>query len=304
MQDKIVKRVKREPDNPLSTLLGMLSPTPQEELERLQPEFFDPPGNMFYTYKLGALSPYGEENAALVRSLAKAGSLRTDAFTADSAREFRAYSGRLNSLSKTFLARLDAGEKEPGVPGDTQAHSLVRVPAIVARYAGSAICRDAIGDAVRVHQTEQVATDYAQALGAILEAVVLGAPLADALKWAAFSKDSPLYDGQRKEVSNALAEMGADPRAVTSKMGISCSLPGPFIGPLALCFSNGGDFVKSVRANIFGGGDNCSRAAVVGALCGAQGGMEALPKSWTDKVTGWAELEAAADKIVADAGYV
>ncbi len=188
--------------------------------------------------------------------------------------------------------------------GDTQAHSLVRVPAIVARYAGTAPLRNAVSDAVRVHQADTAPGDYALAFAAILERVVLGASLGDALKWAAFDKSSnPLYDENKKEVQNALAELDGDSRSVVLKYGISCALPGPFTGPLALVFSAGGDFTKAVRANIVAGGDSCSRAAVVGSLCGAVGGMAALPPTWRARVTDWAELEAAADKIVAAAGY-
>ncbi len=208
--------------------------------------------------------------------------------------------------------------------GDTQAHSLVRVPALVARYAGMAPLRNAISDAVRVHQADDAPTDYALAFGAILERVVLGASLSDALKWAAFGtsicaneqqsahtrlplncadKSNPLYNEQRTMVQDALAELDADSRSVVAKYGVSCSLPGPFTGPLALVFSASGDFAASVRGNIVAGGDSCSRAAVVGALCGAAGGMAALPLAWRAKVTDWAELEAAADAIVAAANY-
>ena len=50
-------------------------------------------------------------------------------------------------------------------------------------------------------------------------------------------------------------------------------------------------------------GISCSRAAVLGALLGAQGGVAGIPDSWKAKVTNYNEWEAAADKIVASAGY-
>ena len=61
---------------------------------------------------------------------------------------------------------------------------------------------------------------------------------------------------------------------------------------------------SSQRANIWAGGDNCSRAAVVGALAGAHGGTACLPADWTRQVAQWDDIEAAAEKIVTDAGYV
>ena len=317
------------------------------DLQALAPEFHEPATNsarrceacqaclrvltcvcasaVFYTYANGTLSPYGAEAAGLVRSLAKHGKLLPEKYAEESAEEFKAYPGRLNSISKTYLAqcvpavwvlqlacadatrfrRWDAGARWPscGVAGDTQAHCLVRVPALVARYAGKPELRTAVADAVLVHQTHPAPADYALAYAALLERVVLGAPLADALKWAAFDKGNPLFDEQRKQAQDALADLDVDPRDIVSKYGISCSLPGPFVGPLAIVFSAGGNFETAVRANIVAGGDSCSRAAVVGGLCGAAGGMAALPAAWRAKVTDWKELEDCADKIIAAANF-
>lgn len=306
---QIKRKVTGQPDGPLQAALGLLLPDNMPlDLASLQAEFHSPSENMFYKYPVGQLSPYGAEAACLVRSLAAEGSLVPERYAEQSVQEYRAYSGRLNSLSKRFLEQWDAGARWPtcGVAGDTQAHSLVRVPAIVARYAGSEQCRDAVADAVRVHQAQQGPVDYAQALATLLERCILGAPVADALKWGAFNKDpaNVLYDEQRKEIADALSDMDVDPRAIVKKYGISCALPGPFIGPLAMIFGARGDFVTAVRANIMAGGDNCSRAAVVGALCGANGGMACLPESWRSKMADWKALEAAADKIVSDAKFV
>lgn len=305
---QIKRKVTRAPDGPLQAALGLLLPDREPlDLQNLAPEFHTPSENMFYTYECGKLSPYGEEAASLVRSVAAAGALVPERFAEASAADFKNYKGRLNSLSKKFLEQWDAGARWPtcGVAGDTQAHSLVRVPVIVARYAGKSECRDMVADAVRVHQTSQAPVDYAQAMAALLERIILGVSVQDALKWGAFNKeeDNVLYNEQRKEVADALTDMANDPRAIVSKYGISCALPGPFIGPLAIVFGARGDFVTAVRANIFAGGDNCSRAAVVGALCGAGGGMAGLPAEWRSKMSDWPELEAAADKIVAAAKY-
>ena len=50
----------------------------------------------------------------------------------------------------------------------------------------------------------------------------------------------------RKEVANALSEVDTDPRKACQKFGLSCALPGPWLGPLALVFQNAGDFKRSV----------------------------------------------------------
>ena len=73
------------------------------DLAALAPEFHDPPENMFYKYAQGELSPYGAEAAGLVRSLAKERALVPASYAQDSAAEFKAYTGRLNSINKKFL---------------------------------------------------------------------------------------------------------------------------------------------------------------------------------------------------------
>lgn len=309
-QSGVLRMVKGDKGNFFDTLKGFVAPdrTPLE-LDTLKAEFYDPPSNMFYKYNQGEQSPYGDEAVALVRSMAKeGGSLVPEKYAEDSAAYYKAYKGRLNSLSKKYLENWDAGMRWPscGVKGDAQAHSLVRVPAIVARYAGKSELNDQVTDAVRVHQDDYTAIDYATAFACILERVVLGATVQDAVKWAGFQKSPPLYDDQRLKIQDALGDIDKDPRDVVNKHGISCNLPGPFAGPLAICFTNGNSpnaFERAVRANILGGGDNCSRAAVVGSLMGAQGGVAGIPAEWVAKTNNWKEFEEAAEKIVAAAGY-
>lgn len=197
----------------------------------------------------GAQSPYGDEAVTLITSLAKEGKLVPERLAEDSYAYFKAYTGRLNSLSKKYIELWEGGARWPscGVRGDSQAHSLVRVPAIVARYHGKPEMQDMVVDAVRVNQDDQTAIDYAVAYAVILERVVQGASVSEALKWAAFERKPPLYDDIRALIQDSLGEMGRDPRGIVSKYGISCNLPGPFAGPLALCFGNGKSFERAVR---------------------------------------------------------
>ncbi len=60
------------------------------------------------------------------------------------------------------------------------------------------------------------------------------------------------------------------------------------------------DYVSGVRANLLLGGDNCSRAVLVGALLAAQGGAAGdVPAGWAAKTQGYAQLEAAAIGLLA-----
>lgn len=60
------------------------------------------------------------------------------------------------------------------------------------------------------------------------------------------------------------------------------------------------DYVSGVRANLLLGGDNCSRAVLVGALLAAQGGAAGdVPADWAAKTQAYAQLEAAAIGLLA-----
>lgn len=209
---------------PLHPDQGFLLPNKAPlDLDTIKAEFYEPPTNPFYKYESGAQSPYGDEAVTLIESLAKEGALVPERFAEDSYGFYKQYKGRLNSLSKKYVELWEGGARWPrcGVTGDSQAHSLVRVPAIVARYYGRPELEERVVDAVRVHQDDQTAIDYAVAYAFILERVVLGASVPEALKWAAFERKPPLYDDIRALVQDSLGEMGKDPREVTMK----CAAP-------------------------------------------------------------------------------
>ncbi len=60
---------------------------------------------------------------------------------------------------------------------------------------------------------------------------------------------------------------------------------------------------EAINYNVLAGGDNCSRAAVIGAAFGASGSH--IPKEWLDKVNKpmWAEIADLAIKTVTDNSY-
>ena len=270
------------------------APPPALDLASLRPEFLQPVANPFYSYLPGELSPYGHEALLLLRSLVKEGRLDAAAYAADSAAVLAAYpaaGGRLNGLSKSFLTRyVDEGKRPPscGVPDNSQGHSLVRTPVLVARFgAGSA----RVEEAMRVHQDNDTAVACGVAFARILErAVATGDAVPALLSWAAAADEVPAE--ARPAVAAAIAAAGRDLRAVGNEFGLGCSLPGALTVALAVAAAHGDDFVAAQRANMLVGGDSASRAAVVGALAAAR--AAAVPDAWLDRVTLRDELRAAA----------
>ncbi|KAL6745566.1 ADP-ribosylation/Crystallin J1 [Haematococcus lacustris] len=267
------------------------------------PEFHTPHACPFYQAPLGDLSPYGYELQALLAHLVKAGattSLDGDACAKGLAASYAASTGYLNKSSKHVKEAVAAGTPYPGTghPEDAQANAFVKAPAVVALLAGHPALLPVMEVAVRVQQNNDKAVEAGLAGALLLEKVVLGASVEEALSWA-LSPDSGISPATKAQLQAAL-ELKAQPFAASvSQLGASCGLPASLQGSVlgARKFTS---FVEGVRANMLAGGDNCSRSALLGALLAAQeGSIAAIPESWRAKTNKFADYEALADKLVA-----
>ncbi|GBF88351.1 hypothetical protein Rsub_01063 [Raphidocelis subcapitata] len=270
------------------------------------PEFYDPPSCPFYQMPLGTLSPYGAEVAALLGYMDARGPARGvegSSWAACLASYFTdTYPGYRNKSVKTLITNLEAGQAYPacGDPTDTQANMLCKLPPVVARFAGSPEqLAPAVEAAVRAQQAGDEAVEYGLAAAKILEKVVLGDTVKEAMDWAASAPEIP--ERVRGLVSAAAAAAdGPEPfLKVATGFGVACSMPGALQGALAAARRAGADFEGGVRANLLAGGDNCSRGCYVGALLGAAAG--GAPAGWVAKVAGGEGYEAAAQRV-AEAG--
>mmetsp|Transcript_29798 Transcript_29798/g.65111 ORF Transcript_29798/g.65111 Transcript_29798/m.65111 type:complete len:393 (-) Transcript_29798:225-1403(-) len=263
-----------------------------------QPEFFDPPSCPFYEYELGELSPYGDEALPLLESMASRGELDPVGFSEDLFEAFKNYRGRLNHASKAFMGNMRNGRRWPhcGV-NDDQAHALVKVPAVVARYAGSPLLAEKMEQAIRVHQDSQIAVDIGLAASRVLEKVVLGSSIEAALQWAQSDPATPPQ--VLRAVREALEPAGLrrTTREAVSVFGKSCHLPGSFQGPLHTVRTAEG-YAAAVRSNALAGGDSCSRAAFVAACFAAQDGLESIPMEWIQKVRRYDEIHTLVEQLV------
>lgn len=202
------------------------------------------------------------------------------------------------------------------------AHIYMKVVPVVARYAGSHELLDKVTQAIKVHQNNQKAIAFGIASARILEAVILGATLAEALDTVEKNlvidlessefKDDVLeayargkrggkeegktLDSILKEVSNE-AMVGKEDSPFYNLAGRSCATPGSFIGPIALLYKYASSspaekaFAPAIRENILGAGDTCSRAFFVGAVLAAAGVVgdsaewdSGVPNDWINKM--------------------
>jgi hypothetical protein len=236
---------------------------------RSSPEFFDPPSCPWYDLPLGSLSPYGDESLVLLQSMVQHGELKPMAFINDSYSFFKAYSGRLNSVMSSFVLNVERGCSARGRKAcavrDNEAHALVKVPVLVARYAGTGLLEQAVEQAGQVHQDSTEAVGAAIAAALLLEHIVLGSTVNDALAWARRN----LASAERELLDKALRLNSTGTVDATRLLGSSCHLPGSFLSPLHCIARHPFDYKAAVRANILAAGDQCSRAVFVGACLAA-----------------------------------
>mmetsp|Transcript_16468 Transcript_16468/g.28234 ORF Transcript_16468/g.28234 Transcript_16468/m.28234 type:complete len:380 (+) Transcript_16468:2-1141(+) len=265
------------------------------------PEFYSPPACPFYSVPAGDYSPYGYEGHALLKYIAglDSSTLDGDACAKSLAESYAATRGYLNHSSKHVMEAVAAGTKYPGTghPTDAQANAFVKAPMVVALLAGRPTLMAQMETAVRVQQNNEAALAAGLAGAALLEKVVLGHSVAEAVAWA-MSADSGMSEAMKKQLEAALELKGLPFSEAVAKLGSSCSLPMSLQNSVlaGVKFSS---YVEGVRANILAGGDNASRAVLLGALLAAQEGMAAIPAKWRTSTTGFAEAEALVDKILA-----
>lgn len=238
-----------------------------------QPAFHDPPSCPFYEYPLGDLSPYGSEAVPLLDSLIgahgkekciKLHTTTTDAGTFDgprfnnaSAAAYAAYKGRLNSVMKKFTANVQAGKGYPDAAvEDDQAHGMVKIPLIVARFAGQPQLEGHVRAAVATHQrTSNLVANLTVATAKLLEFVVLGhGGVRDALRWGLGGGPGPgALDPASAELLQAVVD--AQDAAFVDAVGTfgrNCHLPGNWQAAMH-CMLTASGYQQAVEGNILAG---------------------------------------------------
>jgi ADP-ribosylglycohydrolase len=182
----------------------------------------------------------------------------------------------------------------------------MKVIPVTCRYAGSSKLVQKVTEAIKVHQNNEQAVAFGVASAWLLEAVLLGAPLHEALGTLEANLSDELKSFEfKQEVIKAFArgkkgglEEAKDLEKILLEVSNecmsdkpdspfynlyarACALPGSFIGPVALFYkavthwdvnlANKGAYVNALRDNILAAGDTCSRAIFAGALLAAAG---------------------------------
>lgn len=233
------------------------------------------------------------------------------------------FGGRPDHALTTFIENMkkpDGAGKWPNCGADDdQAHIYMKVIPIVSRFAGSPQLVDKLTQAIRVHQNNEKAIAFGIVAGRLLEAIILGAPLDEALETVQLNvaedlatsdfKDEVLKafargklagteDGGAKTLNDVLLEVSHEIMGEEKSespfydlAARSCALPGSFIAPITLFYKYAASsspirtaFVPALRENILASGDTCSRAIFVGAVLGAAGVGSDDGAAWQDAI--------------------
>lgn len=268
------------------------------------PEFFTPPSCPFYNYESGALSPYGDEVLPLLQDVATRGEFDPVEFGQVSYLAAKAYTGRLNHIFKELVVKGDAGLKYPDLASESKdLQGATKVPVLLARYidAPTDVLLEKVVQATKVHQIGQEAEEAAVAAALLLQQVVQGVSVKDAI--ATLPANNKIGATTRTQIQQVIDDVSAkkfvSAIAAVATYGKSCSLPGVLQGSLFVLLTSD-NYVDAVRANMAAGGDNCSRSIIIGAISAAAAapGSDPVPAEWQQKTTCYAEIKALAEKLV------
>lgn len=153
---------------------------------------------------------------------------------------------------KKFVANVQAGQAYPDAAvEDDQAHGLVKVPLLVARFAGQPQLDRHVRAAVATHQHSDLVANLTVAAARMLEFVVLGnSGIRDALRWG-------LRGTTLDPASTALLQDVVDAQDVpctdaVAKFGRNCHLPGNWQAVMHILATASG-YSNAVDTNILAG---------------------------------------------------
>ena len=174
---------------------------------------------------------------------------------------------------------------------DEQTVTLSRLAPVVVAHGRDADLDGRVEAAVRVCQDNDRAVAHALVYAHMLRDLIDGAPLVTAIE-AAVAGAPEAYAreiGERLEDARAMLELPAI--HATGEVGRSCYLPNTFPSILHVLLRHGDDLPAALLETVRAGGDNASRAAVVGAVLGAALGEAAVPEGWWQRLQARPALE-------------
>jgi len=257
----------------------------------------------------GDFTHYGDAALLMLQSVAENGRFQVEDFgkrfvTLFASQDYRGYrdhatKGTLENYQSS-TGRLDTGFNFQAGADDDQPATITRIaPVVVAHCEDDDLLR-VVESATRVCQNNERAVSYLLCHAQIIQALLGGSGLQEAVKSAAGSVASTTSYG--KEIGGLVeavfGKLGQGVREVTASFGQSCPLTSSFPAALHAALKFQDDPQQAMLESANAGGDNAARCAMIGTWLGALYGTQAVLPEWRERVTARSEIERGIDSIV------
>lgn len=241
-------------------------------------------------------SSTGFETRILLQCVARRGQIQGSQLAKDAYWGFKNDHRLLSSSARAFLKKIHTGKQWPHCAIKCRSIDvLAMIPIVVALYAGTNSLFTKVDELVSVFYTGQRVRDAALVAAFILEQVILGASVLQAMRMSI--RTERLTVKQRKGIFKAFTKTQLPSYEAIQKFGNKGSLPGGFYAVLQPLFVLS-DYPTAVRENIIGGGRTCRRAMFIGACFAAQDGLDSIPEIWIKKTQYYDFIEADAQALM------
>ncbi|MBM4434281.1 MAG: ADP-ribosylglycohydrolase family protein [Chloroflexi bacterium] len=186
---------------------------------------------------------------------------------------------------------------------DFEPATVSRLAPVVAAHRGDPDLLRVVERATRVVQNNDRAVAHAQCHALILRALLRGAGLRGALDEAVqlLPSDGEAYAAVRVGISRATDCVAQDARSATAALGQHCRLDQSFPSAVQCALRNEHDYSAAILDTARAGGDSAGRAAMIGAWLGATLGVDAIPRSWRERLRARDEIARHVERLVARA---
>lgn len=279
----------------------LTGPQCQTQGKEATPEFFTPSHAPFTPqYPVGSLTCFAEQTMIYARSLAEQGKVDPEAivsaytaYYSAPANTSRGYPSYYDQATKKFLANIAAGKKWPHTgDDDAETNAVAHVlPVVVMRAGKPGFLADAEA-AIRVVQDNDEAVAFGLLYARILEKVILGSTIVDAIRETATTLKTGTTNPNDPWLGHGLTKMDEwaprPPLDVTLEVGQSCDYPNNAFTAPHLLFHHaaaGVSFEEAIRETIKNGGENANRGSFIGSLLAAEAGSvsASVPSGWLNK---------------------
>lgn len=270
------------------------------------------PGHYHAGRQPGDPTHYGDAALVLLRSVVEAGGLdpldygrRFVALFADPA--YAGYRDKPTQITvqhwRDFTqARPESAYGFQDGADDQQTVTMSRLAPVVCRHADDPALELMVERAVRVCQNNDRTVAFHQLAGRILRSALAGTALPEAVAQEVAATLGAVGEEAARMLADARATQSLSAPDAAGEFGRACYLSSTFPCMLHAALKHADDLEAGLVETVRAGGDNASRAAVLGGWLGAMHGIGAIPAAWRGRLKDGPEITALTERLVAQLG--